>query len=112
MVMSAQLVSEGKAVVMTVSDVEDGGHGGSSKVGHGWQSGKHLAARLADSQAVLGGSSVAYPPYIIPQSLTPSQQTVRVLQSSSGSPVGEGVGATVVPSQGGGDGAASGSQTS
>ncbi|MBE3048980.1 hypothetical protein IMZ48_42080 [Candidatus Bathyarchaeota archaeon] len=93
MVISAQFVSEGKAVVMTVSHVEDGGHGGASKVGHGWQSGKH-------------------PPYIIPHEFIPSQQTVRVLQSSSGSFVGEGMGAAVVPSQGGGEGAASGSQTS
>lgn len=82
-----------EAVVVTVFHVDDGVHGGGSKVGHGLQSGKH-------------------PPYICPQSLMPSQQTVCALQSSSASVVEEGVGAAVVPSQGGGEGAASGSHTS
>lgn len=104
-------------VVVTVCHVDEAGHGGGSKVGHGLQSAKHLDARLASFRrgllASLGPASrSAYPPYIIPQSLMPSQQTVRVLQSSDTLEVGGSVGVAVALLHGGGDGAESGSHTS
>lgn len=62
-----------------------GGQGGGAKVGHGLQSGKHLFIKLVRIASFLfreGGREVkTHPPYIIPQELIPSQQTVLPLPS-------------------------------
>lgn len=55
------------------------------------------------------GLEFTHPPYIMPHSLMPSQQTVRSLQSSVGA---EGSGTRVVPAHGGGVGLVSGSHVS
>lgn len=55
------------------------GHGGGVKVGHGLQSGKQLDDMLIpffnSSFQKNQVGSITYPPYIIPHSLMPSQQT-------------------------------------